>query len=157
MKKCIESKTAATTVVPSKLGTLLDSGFREVGECIFFKSEFREKNLPDIDFIKNTYTDLSGYEFSMNKIHVEDYCQSDYLNAVLAFIDVFEKSWKDRFKADFFVAVTYDENTDFGEVCTFQFHKKRCGEVVFNIDDIENIAMPVFISESFFFSENHVR
>lgn len=69
--KMILEQFCDDSVIPAQLSQVLDQGFMKVGDCIFLRSVFSETKVPSNDFITKFYKDLSGYEYSINKIHIE--------------------------------------------------------------------------------------
>ena len=59
----------------TELSCILDKGFVEINKCVFFSWLWRGEYSNDItiDNIKEQFLDFSGYEFSINKIYIEDY------------------------------------------------------------------------------------
>jgi len=117
----------------------LDKGFVVVDDCVFFRQEWR-KNLKhvNLDVVYSFCNDLTGYECSINKFHIEDYCEGysneDLANISFTFLEEFAELWRANF--DFpcvailslqFVSI-YDED-EIVPTAVFKFHKKREGEV----------------------------
>lgn len=143
MENLLQEVRTTPAFLPKNMGEFLMAGFREVENAVFFSSLFDRDCLPDPEFIKNSYTDLSGYEFSVNKLHLEDYCDSECLGAGIIFADNFVSLWRGQFSENAIALLTYDKNPEFGEICTFQFHKKREGEVIIDFEEIGEFSNPV--------------
>ena len=58
----------------TELSCILDRGFVEINKCVFFSWLWSDEYSNDItiDNIKEQFLDFSGYEFSINKIYIED-------------------------------------------------------------------------------------
>lgn len=147
MKNFLRDIRPIDPFLSSKLEKLLNKGFRLVDEAIFFSDQFEQDFLPERDFIRDVYTDISGYEFSMNKLHLEDYCESPCLEMGVLFVNNFLRIWEMQFSHAAIVVLTYDK-TEFGETCTFQFHKKRQGELVIDISNIEKFSVPILVIDT---------
>lgn len=143
MENLLQEVRATPAFLPGNMAEFLMAGFRKVDGAIFFYSIFDRDFLPDHEFIKNAYTDLSGYEFSVNKLHLEDCCDSECLRSGIIFANKFLSLWRGQFSESAVALLTYDKNPEFGEICTFQFHKKREGEVIIDFDKIEEFSNPV--------------
>jgi len=143
MEELLKDFKNRTFVLPGKLQEILNRGFHVVEEGVFFESEFQEDSLPSFHLIKYAYTDLSGYEFAVNKLHLEAYCEAHYFAVALLFIDEFVKKWKSQFSEDVVAVFSYDNNPEFGENCVFQFHKKRKNEVVIDVHDLKDFLNPI--------------
>src|SRR5450830_1294932 len=153
MQKLLSNLERSIFSLPKKAEEFLKNGFRQVESGIFFESQFKENSLPSADFIKNAYADISGYEFSVNKLHLEDYCDSHCLEVGLLFIDEFVRTWKSQCFDDAIVLLSYYESEDLGEICTLQFHKKRETELVVDFDGIEDFSNPVLVLDTSFLAK----
>ncbi|MDB0569133.1 hypothetical protein LBW52_24385 [Ralstonia solanacearum] len=132
--------------LPAGLRDIIDSGFCRVGGCVFFDSlKMNGRGIPDEGFIKSFYGDLSGYESSVNKIHIDNFCDVDILQNSIRFAVRFEKEWDKLIEYPFVAIVSYDGDTEFGPSGTFQFHLRRENEIVFDPAGIESFANPVMM------------
>lgn len=127
---------------------ILENGFFERHDCIFLR-EVYPKNYLNISFekegvIKN-YHDLSGFEVSTNRFHIEDYVEKDIFLQSFIFLREFKKLWRKEFKIQPCVASIGFQDDDVGKFATFTFHKKRISEEVFEIENIEEYSNPIYV------------
>ena len=134
-------------ILPAGLQKIIDSGFYCFDNLItfnFIKLDSKDMNL---EVIKERFYDLSGFEYSHNKIHIEDYCDGNLLLNALLFLNEFEKKWQhDMICGKPFIIIGFEPETEFGQICTFTFHKQRVGESVVNIDNLEKFSNAVLIN-----------
>lgn len=141
------SQIKHTKLNPS-LGKFLDNPFFKQDDKIFFKENYTkmyaQKILSDDD-IKLAYLDISGMESCINKIHIDDYVDTNIFVQAVLFLNEFKKKWQKNFDNDLFVAAISFQDDEIGQFATFTFHKQRKGEVVYDIDNIEKFHGAVMI------------
>ncbi|WP_460908410.1 hypothetical protein [Paraburkholderia jirisanensis] len=145
MKNLIKQHSNSVCILPEKLDALLSAGFKRIDDCIFFSSLFPEQNIPAIEFVQHAYGDLTGYECMINKLHLEDYCESQiFINSHL-FVLRFIEAWKTSFKTQAVAILSYEENGEFGDISVFRFHLKRPGEFFIDTTAIEKYPDPILV------------
>ena len=77
----------------------IDSGFVEINKCVFFSFLWSDEYSDDItiDNIKEQFLDFSGYEFSINKIYIEDYIYKNVKKESFCFVNAFKAKWNKVF------------------------------------------------------------
>lgn len=105
--------------------------FKKIGKGYFFEKEANE----NVKIVSDAYAedndfDWSGFEYSTNKIHLEDVIQADLPDVVIAGIHL-AKRLADQFKALFpnpnaVFWVSFDEFGEYPSV-TLSFYVKRDG------------------------------
>ncbi|MDR8026550.1 hypothetical protein KPA93_25355 [Burkholderia cenocepacia] len=146
MHLLLQRKSAVEVGVPEGLKEILNAGFVRIGECILFSSFFKETSLPSDQFLIRAYGDLTGYECAVNKIHVEDYCEENVLGSAVGFVSYFSEVWRGKFGDEAIVILTYEEDNDFGEVCTFRFHLNRVGQKFIDPGEINKYPEAILMS-----------
>ena len=83
----------------TELSCILDKGFVEINKCVFFSWLWRGEYSNDItiDNIKEQFLDFSGYEFSINKIYIEDYIHKNVKKESFCFVNAFKDKWNKVF------------------------------------------------------------
>ncbi|MCL7779167.1 hypothetical protein M8937_11200, partial [Pasteurella multocida] len=68
-----ENNNIKRSVISSDLLDLLD--FVNVDGCLFFKFQKIDNNISTVDLndVSRQFLDLSGYELSINRFHIDDY------------------------------------------------------------------------------------
>lgn len=79
--------------VSIKLLDLLE--FSNVDNCIFFKFQQIDNSIDviDVNSISPQFIDLSGYEASINRFHIDDYVDNNILSQSLLFLEEFKRMW----------------------------------------------------------------
>jgi hypothetical protein len=131
---------AAKTFVPSRFRRLVEGGFKEVQGCTFYRDLFHADQLSDSLF--EIVMDKTGYDCSVNHIHLEEYCQKGAIRDVqsLALISVqcasfLADSLRKKYPDDSFKILVSVRDED--RTCTMRFHKERRGEPWID-DDLEH-------------------
>ncbi|MCA1324081.1 hypothetical protein [Herbaspirillum sp. alder98] len=132
--------------LPSVLQDFLDMGFEMREECVFFSSEAPETSSSIANIGTTIFHDRSGYEYALNKIHIEDFVHDRVLEAGWAFVDAFVSIWRKNFTHPVVVTLSYVHG-DFGPTCVFRFYKKRKDEVIFSSLDAKNWETPFMMVE----------
>jgi hypothetical protein len=132
-------------MVPSPFRLLVFGGFKEVDGCVFFRALFPENSLGAMWI----HRDRTGYECSVNGIHLTDYFEkgmsreSPALAATaLQCAELLAKQLrKHRPDERFRIIASVD-----GRHCTMRFHKVREGES-WLADDLEGYQDPIFVED----------
>jgi hypothetical protein len=125
--------TPETVALPAQLQELLDEGFCEMDDCVFFaRFANRVKTASQSDF-----PDRTGYECFVNHVHVDDYLEAGAASApLLATIGVaFARRLAEMLSArngGFVVIVGSDDLSS-----SVRFHRARNGESWLS-DDLES-------------------
>lgn len=128
------------------LSGVLKTGLIEKGNGVFFNLFF-SKHVEDV-LMKHNYVDLSGFEYTTNKFHIEDYCEAhDVFDSALAFIDGFADLWKEYFPQKICLAyISFQEAPEFGDIAAFSFHVEREGEVVIDPEKLNEFPQPLLLT-----------
>ncbi|WP_143451326.1 hypothetical protein [Janthinobacterium sp. 13] len=145
MGHLVETKYLCPDEFPVGLAKILDDGFSEIDGCVFFKNSFNCKNIPDIDFIERNFSNLSGYECAINGIHLEDFMVDNFFSSSICFVEKFSILCDGKLPFPIVAIFGYEKSDEFGDICTFRFHKKREGEVLYNVNEIEDFLDPIII------------
>jgi len=146
MRAILHGVSEASTLTPG-LAELLEMGFTCKDGYVLWKSFFPENALLNKEFIKKHYMDATGYESSVNKIHIEDYCEGEVLQNMLTFLNHFERKWRAIFEKNCTVIVGIDDDSEFGLSCNLRFHVKREGEAWIDAKELNEFSGAVLISE----------
>ena len=98
-----------------------------------------------IDNIKEQFLDFSGYEFSINKIYIEDYVSKNTKEESFCFVNAFKVKWNKVFPGKPCVLFLYFKSNEYGFSSIFSFHVKRIGEFVLDISSIENFENEIYV------------
>lgn len=99
--------------------------------------------------IKTSFRDLSGYENSVNRLHIEDYCELQLFEISFLFVDKFLEIWRNSNPDHQCVtALNFQLNTDYGNLSSFTFHKHREGEVIYQLETLDRFEDPLLIAFS---------
>jgi len=135
MRDLLTRGTVLTEVyVPSPFQLLVAGGFTDIQGCVFFRKLFHHDALTELV----RHHDMTGYECTVNSIHLEDYLEKGMARKAPALAATAMKcvDWLAerlrQFTADpFRIIVSVD-----GRTCTLRFHRLRDGES-WLADDIE--------------------
>ncbi|WP_250454531.1 hypothetical protein [Caballeronia sp. ATUFL_M2_KS44] len=141
--KAILEQFYEESVLPARLNHVLDQGFERVGDCIFLRSAFPNAKLPSNDFITKFYKDLSGYEYSINKIHLEDYCEDNLFSASKIFLERFLEKWRREVNESIVATLGFEQHGEFGDISVFSFHKQREMQSIIDLEHIEAYSEPL--------------
>lgn len=131
--------------VSIKLLELLE--FSNVDNCIFFKFQQIDNSIDviDVNSISPQFIDLSGYEASINRFHIDDYVDNNILSQSLLFLEEFKRKWRKIYPSTSCTVLINFQNDKVGTFSTFTFHKNRSNETVFDISDINTISQSILI------------
>ncbi|HDX1179211.1 TPA: hypothetical protein RNY19_001445 [Pasteurella multocida] len=140
-----EKNNIKRSVISSDLLDLLD--FVNVDECLFFKFQKIDNNISTVDLndVSRQFLDLSGYELSINRFHIDDYVSNNILCQSILFLGEFKRKWMKIYPDIKCVVIITFQNDDVGRFSTFTFHKVRDGESVFELYEINNIAHAILV------------
>lgn len=128
------------------LAELLD--FIQEDECFFFKFQYLVNVSSSFskDSIIEQFLDLSGYEISINKFHIEDYVKGDVFLQTFLFLEEFKLKWKKKYKdIRCIIFISFQRDAFLDCVSTFSFHKYREDEVTIDVNEVESIEQPIYI------------
>lgn len=138
--------------VPSNLKIQILEGFYEdfgVISFSFYKNRLENLNY---DTIIRRYMDLTGFESSMNKVHIDDYIDNEKykINEVIdigfALVELVQSMWNKLRTDECTIILSADLESEFGINASVTFHKKRINEVL--MDNLEDCIQPVFICDN---------
>lgn len=78
MEHIISLECNKNEILSAPLLSLITQGFRNIDDCIFFEFQISNNTIYDINsnHIHEQFIDLSGYEISMNRFHIDDYVEN---------------------------------------------------------------------------------
>jgi len=131
----------------TELSCILDKGFVEINKCVFFSWLWSDEYSNDItiDNIREQFLDFSGYEFSINKIYIEDYIHKNVKKESFCFVNAFKAKWNKVFPNKPCVLFLCFKSNEFGFSSIFSFHVKRIGECVLDISSIDNFEDEIYV------------
>lgn len=138
------------TKLDKKLNTVLENGFILVGDCIFLKSIYPsnyDRLIIKEEDIKEQFVDFSGYEYSTNKFHIEDFTDQDPFIQSIIFSGKFKEKWIAEFPHISCTILISFQDDEIGQFATFTFYKYRKNEVVFELDNLEDVMQPLYIEK----------
>lgn len=137
-----------STRLDKNLETLLNNGFIIVGDCVFLK-EIYPPNYSMLEFkkedIQDQFLDFSGYEYSTNKFHIEDFTDQDPFIQSLVFAREFEENWLTQLPQESCTLIISFQDDEVGQFATCAFHKNRVSEVVVDHDSLEDFIQPIYL------------
>ncbi|MEG2473048.1 hypothetical protein [Acinetobacter sp.] len=141
--------------LPVELQDILNEGFKKLDhELIFFNRVFNEQFFSgeevssNIEKFLEIYTDKSGFENFINKIHIDDYISGrvDTVNSALIFLEKFNILWKKSFPEISCISMlSFDLDNEFGLGCVFRFHVKRVAEEIYDIETLNDFIDPIAV------------
>jgi hypothetical protein len=144
MRTSLDANAKKKSALPTALSEILKKEFVGVGNGIFFRT-FSTDSLKET-VARGAFTDMSSLENSVNRFHVEDYCETEVLRAGLEFLEDFDSLWRKKFPMVACSAcLTFDNKLEFGDVCTFSFFLIREGEIIFDLDRIDEFEQAILI------------
>jgi len=140
-----ENKFCLGGKICNELSEILHNKFIADSNGIFFKHFYSENVKNTLNF--GGFFDLSGYEYSINKFHIDDYCGKDSVLATsICFMDEFESIWRDEFRFKKCISViSYDKGEEFGDSATFSFYVERGGHSIIDIKNIDKYEDAIFV------------
>ncbi|SPX85201.1 Uncharacterised protein [Moraxella ovis] len=144
--------------IDKKLNEFLSLEFEKKLGGVFFHgaytSQYEEKTISQ-EYIKKAYTDMSGMEISLNMIYIEDYVDSNILIQSIVFLRKFIDRWALLEDSEFLAVISFQDD-DVGTFSKFSFHKIRAGEMIYDINKIDEFfdAAMIYISDISAFKSN---
>jgi hypothetical protein len=138
--------------LPSILELMILEGFYEESDAIVFN--FYKDRLEQVNYaaIVDVYGDLTGFEASNNKIHIDDYIDNEQygmneiINIGFALVKLIQILWNKLRDDECTIILSSDLESEFGSNATLSFHKKRINEIL--MDDLEDCIQPIFICDN---------
>ena len=138
--------------LPSILELIILEGFYEESDAIVFN--FYKDRLAQVNYaaIVDMYGDLTGFEASNNKIHIDDYIDNEQygmneiINIGFALVKLIQILWNKLRDDECTIILSSDLESEFGSNATLSFHKKRINEIL--MDDLEDCIQPIFICDN---------
>ncbi len=138
--------------LPSILELMILEGFYEDSDAIVFN--FYKDRLEQVNYaaIVDVYGDLTGFEASNNKIHIDDYIDNEQyetneiINIGFALVKLVQNLWNKLRDDECTIILSSDLESEFGSNATLSFHKKRINEIL--MDDLEDCIQPIFICDN---------
>lgn len=131
--------------LPYELNNFISAGFIEKSGAVFFKSLFKDQ--VSINLRNNLFFDVSGFEYTTNKFHIEDYSPQDKVFfSAFQFLSAFENLWLMNFtNKKCFAVINFQVDGTHGNIGVFTFYIDRPGEVVIDLEKINEFKEPIFI------------
>jgi len=134
--------------LPSILELMILEGFYEESDAIVFN--IYKDRLEQVDYvaIADVYGDLTGFEASNNKIHLDDYIDSEQyemneiINIGFALVKLVQNLWNKLRDDECTIILSSDLESEFGNNATLSFHKKRINEIL--MDSLDDCSQAVF-------------
>ena len=98
-----------------------------------------------IDNIREQFLDFSGYEFSINKIYIEDYIHKNVKEESFCFVNAFKAKWNKVFPNKPCVLFLCFKSNEFDFSSILSFHVKRIGECILDISSIEKFEGEIYV------------
>lgn len=134
----------ANLVAPLK--QLVDSGFSYIsGMCFFQQVATRLSDDIDMSVIRERYGDYSGFENSMNRLHLDYYIEKDVIPQALALFDYLLHTWQGLNMPPAMLVLGVNITAEFGEQASLTFYLSRTGEQVMNLDCIQDYVDAVMV------------
>ena len=135
--------------LPSLLELMILEGFYEDSNAIVFN--FYKDRLEQVNYkaIADVYGDLTGFEASNNKIHIDDYIDNEQyrmneiINIGFALVKLVQNLWNKLRDDECTIILSSDLESEFGSNATLSFHKKRINEIY--MDSLDDCSQAVFI------------
>ena len=140
----------AKTNLDKGLEDILINSFFSIGDCTFLERTYPsnyDKRPFNKEAIKEQFIDFSGYEFSTNKFHIEDFTDEDPFIQAIIFSREFKEKWFDKFHSTDCIIIVGFQDDEIGKFATFTFHTEREGEVVFDVENLEDFINPLYIEK----------
>lgn len=140
------------TKVPSNLEIQVLEGFYEDFGVIVFSFYKNRLENGNYETIISRYKDLTGFESSMNRIHIDDYIDnekykiSEVIDIGFALVELVQSLWNKLRTDECTIILSTDLESEFGSNASVTFHKKRIDEVL--IDNLDSCIQPVFICDN---------
>ncbi|MBU3846158.1 MAG: hypothetical protein H9855_04140 [Candidatus Acinetobacter avistercoris] len=150
MKEIMNNSLKNDIHLSNELQNILDDGVEEFDYgLILFKQKFLINKNFNIEKALQIYQDKSGIENFQNKINIDDYVFDDtsIINSGFLFLEKFNALWQDVFpKISCISILTFDLNEEFGLGCAFRFYRKRTGEEIYDIQNLDEYTQPIAVN-----------
>ena len=135
--------------IPSILELKILEGFYEHSDAIVFN--FYKDRLEQTDYadIANIYGDLTGFEASNNRIHIDDYIDNenykmkDMIHIGFTLVELVQNLWNKLRDDECTIILSSDLESEFGSNASLTFHKKRVNEIL--MDSLNGCPQAIFI------------
>jgi len=135
--------------IPQDLEADVLKGFYENSNAILFN--FYKDRLEQVNYaaLADVYGDLTGFEASNNKIHIDDYIDNEQyetneiINIGFALVKLVQNLWNKLRDDECTIILSSDLESEFGSNATLSFHKKRTNEIL--MDSLDDCSQAVFI------------
>lgn len=127
----------AELAVPLK--QIVDSGFTYISGMCFFQ-HMAKRIVGDIDcsIVEERYGDRSGFENSMNRLHLDDYLEQDVIPQALALFEYVIKTCDGLNMPPAMLVLGVNITAEFGEQANLSFYLSRAGEEVLDLNNIQD-------------------
>lgn len=140
------------TPIPSILEHKVLEGFYEHSDAIVF--DFYKDRLEhwDFDTVISRYGDLTGFEASTNRIHIDDYIDNEnfttneIINIGFSLVQLVQNVWNKLRDDECSIILSSDLESEFGSNAALTFHKKRANEIL--MDSLDGCLQAVFICDN---------
>lgn len=133
------------------LQAMIDFGLCQIGDMFFFSQKSQNistESLGCLDSITQRYGDRSGFEKSMNSIHIEDCESEDVVGQSLLLFCHLKEYWITHDLPDCSIFLSIQNSVEFGIMANVSFCISRSNETVIdvaNIEDYEEAVMVEFV------------
>ena len=131
--------------LPGELRDVLDAGIVESCQTFIFKSFYSDNVHSCLKF--GRLRDLSGFEYTQNKIHLEDYCKKDNVVSVaFNFLDELTLVLQNAFvQKPVILVLSFQLDSEFGDLASVTFYCEREGQSVIDMKSIDGYSHPLFV------------
>jgi len=131
--------------LPDALKKIIDNGVSTFCGASLFASKLNKETQRQLE--AGAYFDLSGFEFTNNKIFIEDLCDSkEVIDVSFLFVDLFSEVLQSKFNnLTFLLILSLEVGGEFGTQSMITFYVDRCNEQVLDTSDIEKFIHPIFV------------
>lgn len=146
MKLILASHKAVTvSELALPLKNIMDGGFTFIDGMCFFKHVAGNVSKDgDMALVKSRFGDCSGFENSINRIHVDFYIEKEIIPQALALFDYMPHLWRGLNMPPAALVLGINISPEFGEQAHLSFYLSRVGEEVVdwqNIDSCQSAIM----------------
>lgn len=135
--------------IPSTLELKLLKGFYEHSDVIVFDLYKARLKYWDYEIIISRYGDLTGFEANTNRIHLDDYINtenftiSEVINIGFSLVQFIQNLWNHLRDDECTIILSSDLKSEFGSNASITFHKKRPNQIL--VDCLDDCPQAVFI------------
>ncbi|RZF57045.1 hypothetical protein EXE30_01950 [Acinetobacter halotolerans] len=140
------------TPIPETLELKILEGFYEHADTIVFAFYKDRLEHLDYDTVISRYGDLTGFEASTNRIHIDDYIHNEnfttneIINIGFSLVQLVQNLWNKLRDDECSIILSSDLESDFGSNASLTFHKKRANEIL--MDSLDGCLQAVFICDN---------